>query len=200
MPAPRPCRNRAGPPARPSDHRSRPTRPRTEPVATTQGPGCMVTSPVQRRRGTAPHSGACRASRPDPGGPVRDDDIPSVPTLTSEFPVVGDDPHIDAPARAVVRRLSTLLGGALADQHGTDLLELVEDVRRQTKEAKSSADPEDALRVQRAPGRPARRAGHRPDPRLHRVLPAGQRRRAGLPGPRGVGEGRGGLLDPPGDL
>lgn len=79
---------------------------------------------------------------------MRDDDIPSVPTLTSEFPVVGDDPHIDAPLRAVVRRLSTLLGGALADQHGTDLLELVEDVRRQTKEAKSSADPEDALRVQ----------------------------------------------------
>jgi phosphoenolpyruvate carboxylase len=71
-----------------------------------------------------------------------------IPTLTSEFPAVGDDPHIDAPLRATVRRLSTLLGRTLADQHGQELLDLVEDVRRQTKEAKHSALPEDALAVQ----------------------------------------------------
>jgi phosphoenolpyruvate carboxylase len=71
-----------------------------------------------------------------------------IPTLTSEFPAVGDDPHIDAPLRATVRRLSTLLGRTLADQHGQELLDLVEDVRRQTKEAKSSALPEDAQAVQ----------------------------------------------------
>lgn len=77
-----------------------------------------------------------------------DADAFSVPTLTSEFPVVGDDPHIDAPLRATVRRLSTLLGRTLADQHGPELLELVEDVRRQTKEAKASDRTEDALAVQ----------------------------------------------------
>ena len=42
-----------------------------------------------------------------------DADAIRVPTLTSEFPVVGDDPHIDAPLRATVRRLSTLLGLSL---------------------------------------------------------------------------------------
>ncbi|MFC0676135.1 phosphoenolpyruvate carboxylase [Brachybacterium hainanense] len=72
----------------------------------------------------------------------------SVPTLTSEFPVAGDDPHIDAPLRATVRRLSTLLGRILADQHGPEMLELVEDVRRQTKDAKASGRTEDALAVQ----------------------------------------------------
>lgn len=77
-----------------------------------------------------------------------DVDAFSVPTLTSEFPVVGDDPHIDAPLRATVRRLSTLLGRTLADQHGPELLELVEDVRRQTKEAKASGRTEEALAVQ----------------------------------------------------
>lgn len=71
-----------------------------------------------------------------------------VPTLTSEFPVVGDDPHIDAPLRATVRRLSTILGRTLADQHGPELLELVEDVRRQTKQAKASGDAEDAQAIQ----------------------------------------------------
>ena len=79
---------------------------------------------------------------------MRDESAPPVPTLTAEFPVVGDDPHIDAPLRAVVRRLSTLLGRTIADQHGPELLELVEDVRRQTKEAKSSTDADDARRIQ----------------------------------------------------
>ena len=72
-----------------------------------------------------------------------------VPTLTSEFPVVGDDPHIDAPLRATVRRLSTLLGRTLAEQHGPELLELVEDVRRATKEAKTLGDTEEARAVQK---------------------------------------------------
>lgn len=71
-----------------------------------------------------------------------------IPTLTSEFPVVSDDPHIDAPLRATVRRLSTLLGRTLADQHGPELLELVEDVRRQAKQAKASGDPEQARAIQ----------------------------------------------------
>ena len=89
-----------------------------------------------------------------------------IPTLTSEFPVVSDDPHIDAPLRATVRRLSTLLGRTLADQHGPELLELVEDVRRQAKEAKASGDPDrERKRYQRdtkayavfsQPGRPVK--------------------------------------------
>ncbi|WP_407650882.1 phosphoenolpyruvate carboxylase [Brachybacterium halotolerans] len=72
-----------------------------------------------------------------------------IPTLTSEFPVVSDDPHIDAPLRATVRRLSTLLGRTLADQHGQGLLDLVEDVRRQTKEAKRSGDAAEAQAIQK---------------------------------------------------
>ena len=60
---------------------------------------------------------------------MSDSDAFSIPTLTSEFPVVGDDPHIDAPLRATVRRLSTLLGYTLADQHGPELLELEPDPR-----------------------------------------------------------------------
>jgi len=75
-------------------------------------------------------------------------DAIAVPTLTSEFPVVGDDPHIDAPLRATVRRLSTLLGGALADQHGQEMLDLVEQVRKLTKEAKSADSEASALDVQ----------------------------------------------------
>lgn len=77
------------------------------------------------------------------------DEALRLPTLTAEFPAVGDDPHIDAPLRAVVRRLSTLLGRTLADQHGQELLDLVEDVRRQTKRAKASADPADAQAIQK---------------------------------------------------
>ncbi|HIY23845.1 MAG TPA: phosphoenolpyruvate carboxylase [Candidatus Brachybacterium merdigallinarum] len=77
-----------------------------------------------------------------------DTDAFRVPTLTSEFPVVGDDPHIDAPLRATVRRLSTLLGRTLSDQHGQELLELVEQVRKLTKQAKSSDDSADARDVQ----------------------------------------------------
>ncbi|ATG52830.1 phosphoenolpyruvate carboxylase [Brachybacterium vulturis] len=77
-----------------------------------------------------------------------DPDAIAVPTLTSEFPVIGDDPHIDAPLRATVRRLSTLLGGALADQHGQEMLDLVEQVRKLTKEAKSSESEASALDVQ----------------------------------------------------
>ena len=77
-----------------------------------------------------------------------DPDAIAVPTLTAEFPVVGDDPHIDAPLRATVRRLSTLLGGALADQHGQEMLDLVEQVRKLTKEAKSSESEASALDVQ----------------------------------------------------
>ncbi|WP_422116719.1 phosphoenolpyruvate carboxylase [Brachybacterium sp. UNK5269] len=77
-----------------------------------------------------------------------DSDAIVVPTLTSEFPVVGDDPHIDAPLRATVRRLSTLLGRTLADQHGPELLELVEQVRKLTKEAKSADSEASAHDVQ----------------------------------------------------
>jgi len=80
---------------------------------------------------------------------VSDSDAFSIPTLTSEFPVVGDDPHIDAPLRATVRRLSTLLGYTLADQHGPELLELVEQVRQLTKEAKSADDTAEARDVQK---------------------------------------------------
>lgn len=79
---------------------------------------------------------------------MSDSDAFSIPTLTSEFPVVGDDPHIDAPLRATVRRLSTLLGHTLADQHGPELLELVEQVRKLTKEAKSAHDTAEARDVQ----------------------------------------------------
>ena len=75
-------------------------------------------------------------------------DAIAVPTLTSEFPVVGDDPHIDAPLRATVRRLSTLLGRTLADQHGQELLDLVEQVRKLTKEAKSADSEASAQDVQ----------------------------------------------------
>ncbi|GAA1490133.1 phosphoenolpyruvate carboxylase [Brachybacterium sacelli] len=75
-------------------------------------------------------------------------DAIAVPTLTSEFPVVGDDPHIDAPLRATVRRLSTLLGRTLSDQHGQELLELVEQVRTLTKDAKSSESEGGARDVQ----------------------------------------------------
>lgn len=75
-------------------------------------------------------------------------DAIAVPTLTSEFPVVGDDPHIDAPLRATVRRLSTLLGRALADQHGQEMLDLVEQVRKLTKEAKSADSEASAQDVQ----------------------------------------------------
>ncbi|MGP9538612.1 phosphoenolpyruvate carboxylase [Brachybacterium sp. AOP43-C2-M15] len=78
-----------------------------------------------------------------------DSDAIVVPTLTSEFPVVGDDPHIDAPLRATVRRLSTLLGRALADQHGQEMLDLVEQVRKLTKEAKSADSEASAQDVQR---------------------------------------------------
>lgn len=80
---------------------------------------------------------------------MTDDDALHVPTLTSEFPVVGDDPHIDAPLRATVRRLSTLLGRTLADQHGPELLDLVEDVRRATKDAKASGNTDEALAIQK---------------------------------------------------
>lgn len=77
-----------------------------------------------------------------------DSDAIAVPTLTSEFPVVGDDPHIDAPLRATVRRLSTLLGRTLADQHGQEMLDLVEQVRQLTKEAKSADSEASAQDVQ----------------------------------------------------
>ncbi|MGO2192016.1 MAG: phosphoenolpyruvate carboxylase [Brachybacterium sp.] len=77
-----------------------------------------------------------------------DTDAIAVPTLTSEFPVVGDDPHIDAPLRATVRRLSTLLGRTLADQHGQEMLDLVEQVRKLTKDAKSSDSEASAQDVQ----------------------------------------------------
>ena len=54
---------------------------------------------------------------------------------------------IDAPLRADVRRISTLLGETLARQRGPELLELVEQVRLLTKEAKTSGDDDDARRV-----------------------------------------------------
>ena len=80
---------------------------------------------------------------------MRDDEALRVPTLTSEFPVVGDDPHIDAPLRAVVRRLSTILGTILADQHGQEMLDLVEEVRSLIKGAKRSHDAARAAEVQK---------------------------------------------------
>ncbi|MFW6187964.1 MAG: phosphoenolpyruvate carboxylase, partial [Actinomycetota bacterium] len=54
---------------------------------------------------------------------------------------------IDAPLRADVRRITTLLGETLARQRGPELLELVEQVRRLTKEAKASGDDGAAGRV-----------------------------------------------------
>lgn len=74
--------------------------------------------------------------------------IPNLPTLTAEFPVVDDDPLIDAPLRATVRRLSTLLGKTLADKQGQELLDLVEEVRNLAKKAKASGSEEDAIQVQ----------------------------------------------------
>jgi phosphoenolpyruvate carboxylase len=65
-----------------------------------------------------------------------------LPTLTSELPVVGDDPTFDAPLRADVRRLATLLGRVLAEQKGQDLLDHVERIRRRAKEAQASGDRE----------------------------------------------------------
>ncbi|WP_058234677.1 phosphoenolpyruvate carboxylase [Devriesea agamarum] len=76
------------------------------------------------------------------------DDTLHIPTLTSEFPIVGDDPLIDAPLRADVRRLTTILGRTLADQHGQELLDLVEEIRSLAKESKKSGSAEGAQRVQ----------------------------------------------------
>ncbi len=73
----------------------------------------------------------------------------NIPTLTAEFPVVGDDPLIDAPLRATVRRLSTLLGVTLAEQHGQELLDLVEEVRHLSKASAATESHEDLLRVQK---------------------------------------------------
>ncbi|QNN83484.1 phosphoenolpyruvate carboxylase [Brachybacterium sp. Z12] len=55
---------------------------------------------------------------------------------------------MDAPLRATVRRLSTLLGRTLADQHGQEMLDLVEQVRQLTKEAKSADSEASAQDVQ----------------------------------------------------
>lgn len=70
-------------------------------------------APFIRAAAVALNVGDRSVSPSYPGGPVPDADAIRVPTLTSEFPVVGDDPHIDAPLRATVRRLSTLLGSTL---------------------------------------------------------------------------------------
>lgn len=41
---------------------------------------------------------------------------------------------LDAPLRAAVRRLSTLLGKEIEQQHGEDVLQLVEDVRAASRD------------------------------------------------------------------
>ncbi|MGQ4535083.1 phosphoenolpyruvate carboxylase [Dermabacteraceae bacterium P13115] len=71
-----------------------------------------------------------------------------VPALTAGFLAVGDDPLIDAPLRADVRRLSTLLGQTISEQHGEELLQVVEEIRALTKDAKEEGSHEAAARVQ----------------------------------------------------
>ncbi|MFC6259252.1 phosphoenolpyruvate carboxylase, partial [Kocuria oceani] len=54
---------------------------------------------------------------------------------------------IDAPLRADVRRITTLLGETLTRQRDEELLDLVEQVRRLTKDAKASGDDGAAAQV-----------------------------------------------------
>ncbi|MDP9800426.1 phosphoenolpyruvate carboxylase [Arcanobacterium wilhelmae] len=62
--------------------------------------------------------------------------------VNAEEPIQ-DDPRIDAPLRAAVRRLATLLGNVLEEHYGSDVLELVDDIRRRAKDA--ADDPSDAI-------------------------------------------------------
>ena len=124
-------------------------------------------------RGEWPHHAAvpegdrsCQPAlpRPRPADPV-----------AASAGVVSESEHESL--RADIRRLSTMLGRTLSHHGGPELLELVEVVRRLSRQAPESGGAE----ITNA----ARRAGHghrrRAEPRVLPVLPAREHRRAAAP-------------------